>query len=98
MAASWCVKVKEKSSFPLSPSETLGQRCLGTKSHSQNKRYLYLSEHNHSREGEVEVVFGQLHKLNMIYQTVSNNSLNGQLKTSDSIHATDVYTNLMKSS
>ena len=41
---------------------------------------------------------GQLHKLNMIYQTVSNNSLNGQLKTSDSIHATDIYTNLMKSS
>ena len=52
----------------------------------------------HSREGELEVIVGRLQKLNMNYQTASNNSLNVQLKTSDSIHAKDVHTNLMKSS
>ena len=38
-------KSKREKFFPLPPSETLGQRCLGTKSHSQNKRYLDLSGH-----------------------------------------------------
>ena len=52
----------------------------------------------HSREGELEVIVGRLQKLNMIYQTVSNNSLNVQLKTSDTIHAKGVHKNLIKSS